>query len=725
MRKKELLVPAGNMECLRQAVFNGCDAVYLACKNFGARKFAINFTDEEIKEAIRFCHLYGVRIYVTMNTLIKNEEVSSFLKQAESLHKQGVDALIVQDFGMICLLREMFPNLEIHASTQANISSFEVCKLYHDLGVKRVVFSRELSLEEIDSIDVPIEKEVFIHGALCVSYSGCCLMSSMLGGRSGNRGECAGVCRMPFSLWKGNQKIEKEKYLLSMKELNTTHKMKSLLESSMDSFKIEGRMKSPLYVGFITSLYRRLLDGKELSLEEEEKKLKTIFHREFTEGHLFHEKESNIINRLSPNHIGLEIGKVVSVTKNKVKIELYPECSLHQQDAIRFSTSQEGFIVNYLYDQKDNLTSSANGICYVDKKGKIEVGDKVLKTQDFLLEKEYLNKPKKKIPITYHVIAHIGKPIMIEMQDGKNLIMEEGENAEKAISAPLTKEDIKKQLMKLGDTPFICENCEIEMDEGIFISLRALNEIRRHLVEKLITKRENRDVDFVKKEVLFTKEEDQKQSRRISCSISTEEQLLACLKKKNIRIYTREESLYEKYKMQADIYYKIPRNTISSSKQKKEKNCISDYAEYKNGEYIGDYPLNVMNIYTAYYLRKMGLSSICLSVELKEEEILNFQKEYEEKFGYFPFEVLVYGRVENMIIKGNILDLQKEENYQLMDHQKRSFPVFYDGRLTHILNWERKDWLSNESLKNYNIRLDFYEERPIEVENRLKSLEKN
>ena len=724
MRKKELLVPAGNMECLRQAVLNGCDAVYLACKNFGARKFAVNFTDEEMEEAIRFCHLYGVRIYVTMNTLIKNEEVSSFLKQAEFLHRQGVDALIVQDFGMICLLREMFPNLEIHASTQANISSLEVCKLYHDLGVKRVVFSRELSIEEIDSIDVPIEKEVFIHGALCVSYSGCCLMSSMLGGRSGNRGECAGVCRVPFSLWKGNQKIEDEKYLLSMKELNTTHKIKSLLESNIDSFKIEGRMKSPLYVGFITNLYRRLLDGKELSLEEEEKKLKTIFHREFTEGHLFHEKEKNIINRLSPNHIGLEIGKVVSVTKNKVKIELYPECSLHQQDAIRFSTSQEGFIVNYLYDQKDNLISSASGNYYVDKKGNIEVGDKVLKTQDFLLEKEYLNKPMKKIPITYHVIAHLEKPIMVEMKDRENLIIEEGEKIEKAISAPLTREDIKKQLIKLGDTPFVCENCEIEMDEGIFISLRVLNEIRRRLVEKLIAKRENRDIALVKKEVHFTKEEGKEEPRQISCSISTEEQLLACLKQKNIRIYTSEESLYEKYKTQTNIYYKIPRNTISSLKQKKEKNCISDYAEYKNGEYIGDYPLNVMNIYTAYYLRKMGLSSICLSIELKEEEILNFQKEYKEKFGFFPFEVLVYGRVENMIIKGNILGLEKEATYEIMDHQKRRFPVFYDGRLTHILNWERKDWLSSDRLKENNIRLDFYEETPAEVENRLKSLEK-
>ena len=227
----ELLVPAGDMECLRQAVYNGCDAVYLACKSFGARKFAKNFDNEEIIEALKFCHLYGVKVYVTMNTLVKNNEVDTFLDQVDFLHKNGVDALIMQDFGMICLVREMYPNLEIHASTQANISSKEICKLYYDLGVKRVVFSRELSIDEIDNIDVPIEKEAFIHGALCISYSGECLMSSMLGGRSGNRGECAGSCRLPYTLKEGNKIISKNKYLLSTKELNTSSKIDRLLNS--------------------------------------------------------------------------------------------------------------------------------------------------------------------------------------------------------------------------------------------------------------------------------------------------------------------------------------------------------------------------------------------------------------------------------------------------------------------------------------------------------------
>ena len=185
----ELLIPAGNMSCLYQAVMNKADAVYVGCKEFGARKFADNFTNEEIVEAIKLCHLYGVKIYVTMNTLVKDNEVERFLSQIEFLHKNSVDAVILQDFGMICLVRQMYPMLEIHASTQANIASEEAALLLHELGVKRIVFPREMTLEEVENISVPIEKEIFIHGALCISYSGCCLMSSMLGTRSGNRGE--------------------------------------------------------------------------------------------------------------------------------------------------------------------------------------------------------------------------------------------------------------------------------------------------------------------------------------------------------------------------------------------------------------------------------------------------------------------------------------------------------------------------------------------------------
>ena len=213
----ELLAPAGDIESLYQAIHNGADAVYLGLKTFGARAYSKNFDNDEIIKAIETAHLYGVKIYVTMNTLVKDSEVEDFLEQVEFLYLNGVDAIIMQDYGMINLVRRMYKDLEIHASTQANNSSIDTIKMYHDLGVKRVVLSRELSLDEIKKIDVDIELEVFIHGALCISYSGNCLMSSMIGNRSGNRGECAGSCRLKYDLLKDGKTISKNKYLLSTK----------------------------------------------------------------------------------------------------------------------------------------------------------------------------------------------------------------------------------------------------------------------------------------------------------------------------------------------------------------------------------------------------------------------------------------------------------------------------------------------------------------------------
>ena len=724
MKKHELLVPAGNMECLKQAVYNGCDAVYLACKSFGARKFANNFTNEEVVEAIHFCHLYGVRVFVTMNTLIKNDEVDAFIEQARFLHQNGVDALIVQDFGMICLLREKFPNLEIHASTQANISSYEVCKMYYDLGVKRVVFSREMTIEEIEAIDVPIEKEAFIHGALCISYSGECLMSSLLGGRSGNRGECAGVCRMPFSLKKDGKTIVSNQYLLSTKELNTSTKIDQLLNSSIYSFKIEGRMKSPLYVGFITNFYRHLIDGKEFNFLEETNKLKTIFNRGFTVGRIFHENDKDFMNIVSPNHIGLQIGKA-SVYKKYIKIQLNPNCTIHQGDAIRFINLKEGFIVNYLYDKNLKYVSSAEGICYVDNKVNLKKDDFVSKTQDSVLEKEYELRKERKIPVSFEVIAKVDKPLVVTIMDNdNNIIKRESSIVLKAEKAPLSTDSIEKQFSKLGNTPFIMDSIHIELDENVFLPIRDLNDIRRLLVTDLIDCRSYRKNNFEEKKVQFLKNDINKIETGVVCSVHNEEQLIACLENNVSRIYVWGIDLYNKYKHYDTVYYQVPRASYSIINNLKERNFVSDYANYKDKEVVGNYSLNVMNIYTAYYLQQLGFSSICLSVELSIDEVKDFLKLYHEKFGYSSFEVLAYGRVCNMIIKGNVLDLKPLDYYTLVDVKERCFPVFYDGHLTHIMNWEKVN--SIVSMEHFNgfLRLDFLFENKDEVRQLLKIINK-
>ncbi len=707
MKKPELLVPAGNMECLYQAVQNGCDAVYLACKNFGARKFAANFTNEEIVEAIRYCHLYGVRVFVTMNTLVKNDEVDDFLKQALFLYKTGVDALIVQDFGMICLLREKYPNLEIHASTQANVCSREVCKLYYKLGVKRVVFARELNIDEIKNIDVPIEKEVFIHGALCISYSGCCLMSSMLGGRSGNRGECAGVCRMPFSLIKKDKVIKKKQYLLSTKELNTIPCFDDLLNSNIDSFKIEGRMKGPIYVGFITRLYRRLIDGDELDLSAELDSLRTIFNREFTVGRLFRASDEELMNTISPNHIGLRIGRVVKVLKNKACIQLDVGRSLHQHDAIRFQKSGEGFVVNYLYDEAMKLTNLANNICYVEHTDYLEKGDIVYKTQDFCLQKEFQDINKRKVEVSFSVKAFVGKKLEIEISDGVHSIIEYGDIVEESIKAPLTKESICKHLGKLGDSSFV-GTFNINCDSNIFIPIQKINDIRRKLVLKLMDIRMNDKKEVVEKEVSF--EYITYESNNYSSAfVRTEEQYLACRRLLKGRIYTDNLLLWNNYENKDSYLYFSPLR-CSYKINNYSRMLESDYrTDFSNS--IGNYTLNATNIYTAYYLRKLGLLSLCLSVELSNEDINQFINLFRDKFGSMDFEVLSYGRVENMIIKGNILGLDSNSyDYYLVDSRSRKFPVYYDGILTHVLNHEI---VSNTC--NCGKRYDFYDEKEKDI----------
>ena len=712
----ELLVPAGDMECLKQAVHNGCDAVYLACKNFGARKFAKNFDNEEIIEALRFCHLYGVKVYVTMNTLVKNNEVDIFLEQVDFLHKNGVDALIMQDFGMICLVREMYPNLEIHASTQANISSKDICKLYYDLGVKRVVFSRELSIDEIDSIDVPIEKEAFIHGALCISYSGECLMSSMLGGRSGNRGECVGNCRLPYTLKKDNKVLAKDKYLLSTKELNTTSKIDRLLNSSIYSFKIEGRMKSPLYVGFITRLYRNLIDKKEINLTNETNKLKTIFNREFTVGRIFNEIDSNFMNTKSPNHIGLEIGKVLEVTKDKIKIKLNKGFELHQYDAIRFLNSNKGLIINYLYDNKMKLISSCNDICYIDNKIGLIKEDIVTKTGDYLLGKAFEKVEEKKISISINVKAKLNSNLIVEFSDGENSLKIERDIIEESINNPISEDSLKKQLTKLGNSPFICNKFNIKMDNNIFIRIKDLNDIRRELTDKLIELRSNKKTDYLKQEVKFTKT-NFKTDKKINCSVSNEEQLKVCLELNVDRVFVRNLDLYKKYQEYNNVYYMLNRCLLDVNSNLQERSLISDFANYTNYEVVGNYSLNVTSIYTAYYLSKIGIKTLTLSVELSEEELINLIEDYRDKFGELDFIILVYGRIENMIIKGNILNIDINQKYQLVDLNNREFPVFYDGVSTHILNYDSTTLNSPEIINKYNLRYDFYLENSVEVKN--------
>ncbi len=632
----ELLCPAGNKESLIAAINSGANAVYLSGKRFGARAFAANFSNEELKEAIRIGKVYGVKIYVTMNTLVKENEIEEFLEQVEFLYSNGVDAILMQDFGMICLCLKKYPNLEIHASTQAHNSSLQGIDFLYKLGVKRVVLPREMSLDEIKLIKTPIEKEVFIHGALCVSYSGRCLMSQVLGGRSGNRGECAGCCRFKWKLYKSD-KLLKEGYLLSMKELNLSEDILRLTPY-VDSLKIEGRMKSPTYVSFITSYYRKILDGEKIA-DIDRENLQSLFYRGYTKGHLLNDKD--LVNTKSPNHIGLPIGKVIDVTDSKITILLDKE--LAQEDGIRFLESGKGLIVNYLYDMKDRLISkgSPKQKIILDNKVGLTTLDTVSLTTNHKLVTKF-STITKKVDIAIKVIAKINEPLEISFIKDNIIVSEKGNIVERAKSAIVTKERIISQVKRLGNTPFNCHEIDVLLDDDIFIPMGEINVLRRTLTERLIGKLMMNFKEPVIKDI-------------------------------NLDYINSNDIDINNYKSIDECQFDI----------KDRKGIIHEIIDGREKDFIAASSCNITNSYTAYFLSYYGYKGVFLSTELTDYELNYLVSNIKKKTS---IKLFVENNINNkvMTIKGNILNIDKSDDYYLVDPKNRKFKVIYDGRLTNI-----------------------------------------
>lgn len=731
MKKVELLSPVGNVEMLYQAIHNGADAVYLSGKFYGARKFSNNFTNVELIEAIKYSHLYGVKVYVTVNTMIYENEVNNFIEYVEFLYKNNVDALIMQDLGMINLVKQKFPDIDIHASTQCHNHNQEGIELLKNLGCSRVVMAREMSLNEIRTIDVPIEKEIFVYGALCVCYSGCCLFSSLNGGRSGNRGECVGSCRLPYKLVKNNDYIDlKDKYLISTKELNTLSNLKELLDSNIDSLKIEGRMKSPYYVGYVTRVYRNLIDNyynnrKLIVSDREFYNLKKLFNREFTKGYLFN--DNDIVNAKSPNHLGVVIGKVIKFDNRKIYIKLLDNIS--QEDGIRFRNSNVGMIINKLYNEKGLLTNEVlkGNVCVLDNKLGINKLDIVLKTIDSKLIKELENYSFKRIKVDFEAKFRIGSKFEISITDGNNKIIECGDVVEKAIKREVIEDDIKKCINKLGNTPFECNKINILKDDNIFIGLKSINDVRRQLIEKLIYLRSNyeykrkvlniRDANYVKSDDRYY----------LNVLVRNEEQLKCCLDNGVDNIYIVDYELYNKYSYLDNIYYRCSRVNshyidISNSKLLVgELGSISAYG--KDNILVGDYYLNVANSHSIELLNKLGLKRVTLSVELDDDKIENIMKKN------YNVELIVYGRLELMIMKYCPLkkclkycDKCKSSNdlFYLEDKFFNRYPIVRDNCLTHIMHYkninniEKIGKYKEMGIKNY--RLELFDENYDDIE---------
>lgn len=720
MKKKELLVPVGNIDTLYAAINAGADAVYLAYKKYGARAYANNFSLEELIDAIKICHLYNVKVYVTVNTMILNNELEDCINVLKELYINNVDAVIMQDNGLINILRKLLPNLNIHVSTQAHNHNYDGVNYYKTIGCKRVIFDRESSLESINNINVDIEKEIFVYGALCVCYSGNCLFSALNGGRSANRGMCVGSCRLPYYLEKNNKKLDK-KYYLSTKDLNTLDNLKEILDSDVASLKIEGRMKSKEYVTLVTSIYRRLIDdyynGKDLIvIDSERKDLLKIYNREFTKGYLFN--EDNIINNKTSNHQGIVIGKVIGVNNRKITIKLSDD--IHQEDAIRFSNTNTGMYVNTLYNDKDLLTNEVKkgNICYLDNKERIMYDDlinsDVLKTIDSLLNKRLNSINSKKIPINMKFKAILDQPLMLEINCLGRIINVTYGIAIKALKIPVTCEKVVEQLSKLGNTIYEINDISIEMDNDLFINLKDLNELRRLAVLKIDEVRADKlknDIN-IKMPIEVNKRAGDFQ---YSILVRTEEQLQVALRNDMDYIYVDDYELYKKYKTYSNIYYRLNRVMNLNEDYHNERLLCTEFGslvKYGKCNVVHcDYPLNIANWFTIETYNDLGSKINTLSVELSNEDINNIKDTINS-------EVILYGRLELMIIKNNIFNLDNNEIVYLCDTDNNKYPIKYRDNISYIYNCKNINRIKDKyRLKGIKVlRIDLFNEKTLETQ---------
>jgi U32 family peptidase len=490
-RQAELLAPAGGMNQLYAAVENGADAVYLGGRFFNARMNADNFSFEQLQEAIDYAHLRNVKVYITMNVLISDEELEEAVGYAARIYGMGADGVILQDLGLADAIRKTLPDLPLHFSTQGTIYNASGVRSAAKLGFRRVVLARELTLTEIKAIaDEQIcQLEVFVHGALCMCYSGQCHLSRAIGGRSANRGECAQPCRLPYTDENGT-----EGYHLSPKDLCAVDQLGALLAAGVSSFKIEGRMKSPEYVATVTRIYRKYLDlalrGKEYTVDNKDREdLLQAFNRGgFTQGYLLGQPGQKLLSGRIPKHQGVLVGKVLARPKEKDMVDISYTAELSIGDGIEIHGS--GISSNILtYIKKGAKQRARIG----DFRGDIKSGDLVYRTSSKTLSEQakgsYLPEARKEwrtIPVTMKFHAAPETYPTLEIREGSHHVSVTGDTlCEVAQTRPLDKETVQRQLSKTGGTPFFPTNIEIELGEDTSMPLSALNQMRREATDKL------------------------------------------------------------------------------------------------------------------------------------------------------------------------------------------------------------------------------------------------
>ena len=692
----DLLSPVGDFECLKAAVQNGADSVYLGGSSFNARASAANFDKEALKEAIRYAKLRNVKVNFTLNTLIKDDEFEDAVNLAKYVYMLGADAIIVQDLGLAKYIIDNLPKMDVHASTQMTIHNLQGVLALEKLGFKRVVLARELSLSEIEYIcsNSNIEIEVFAHGALCISYSGQCLLSSSIGARSGNRGRCAQPCRLPYELIDENAKLLDKGYLLSPRDLCTLNYIPELIKAGVKSFKIEGRMKTPEYVSVVTSIYRKYIDlaltNNEYYVEDEDiKRLMQVFNRgSFSSGNLEDEENLKYVYKEKPNNMGLYIGNVSSFNKNKGLITFKTNESLSIGDNISLEKEAHKYTVSELMKNKQNIPRAFPGdlITIGRMKGNISLGDKIYKLSSKSLSKsitEFYNLEHVKIPLTCKITIKKGIPITFEVKSldkgiysSINISKTYDITPTEAISNPITKDRIIQQLSKTNNTPFIFYKIDVDLEENTYLpKISILNLLRRESLEeleKLAIKKFERTLPNNEISELKTINKNAKKELSFSLllnSLNLNYDYTKLLKTDKIYIplkYFAKKEYKEIIKYLANtsnLYVYMPtiikdnyRNIIYNSLDKYisefnikgivASNISSIYSlnKYKGKlDLIGNYTLNIFNIHTINELSKHYISTITLSPELDEMSLSNLCKK-----SCCNTELMVYGKLPLM-----------------------------------------------------------------------------
>lgn len=697
MKKPEILAPTGTFESVTAAINGGCDAIYIGGKSFNARQYASNPSDDELKDIIDICHIRGVKVFITLNILYKENEIQQVLDFVKTVYDFGADGLIIQDIGMFFLVKKYFPHIVKSGSTQMSIHNTEGIRLLSELGYRRIVLARELSLNEvceINSIKGNTEIEAFAHGALCVCYSGRCLMSSIIGKRSGNRGRCAQPCRMDYAFVKNNEVIKKG-CIISPKDISTVEIIDNIVKSGVDSLKIEGRMKSPEYVYEVVSQYRKYIDEaceNRLSIEDKDiKELTQIFNRGGSSSNGYYNCYSgqSMISQSSKSS-GIEIGSVIDYNFKK------KQCKIKLSEPVTAGDGIEIWSKNHV-GTGINRNAGKGDIITVNIEGKINKGDRVFKSYDKILNDKLKNtyqNIRRKLNVRVKAKVDIDESYIEFIDYGLKI---KGQCAEAAQNQPMTMESIVSRLSKTGDTPFKFDFKDCLVGNNIYIPVFALNNLRRDAcneLENYIIKSYRR----VSEQVFYKNDNFNKADKAVvTAKVRTLEQFNACVSVGVKRIYCEltldTNKAYEICNANGiEMYIALPYISRRGYQKIIDKytNCdgylMRSYSKVNTDKpIIADYSLNIINRPAINGVRSIFNSEIVtISPELNIKELSQIADN--------NCEILVYGRLSLMTThqcpvglyegeKGNNKYCRcrnKEADYKLIDRTKAEFPVIRD-----------------------------------------------